>query len=470
MVREVAGALAGVHSLGLYHRRINPDTVIITPTGNVKIVGLMIEAALRPAGSTRRARCRHPRTGRRHRPRPAAVRLPGLPLARRTRRTACRMRRCWAGAGPRRARSGPASRRPWTRSATRSSVTRRGTDCRPSRSAADVVTALTKVLGSADASADLERRLRQPVPLVGGRGEHVDPTIPAARDRGVSPGWTQLHRSPRCSSSPGRPSPRRPVPAATVRPPTETRSVTVDRMARSLRSAPFDPSTSSGPASSGRSGVFGSGHLSAYAPALDRAVADPGRAAGHRRRGLRAGAGPADLHRRPAGQVVGRALGRRYGRRRAAHPARFEIAGAREFDPQGDPPHEENPDQVRLAYDRNPATRWRTVRYRGSPKLGNIKRGCRPGAGPGAAAAGARGRVVAQRIRHRRRVPGAEGRPAQVDKPPMGSDARWRTVAKQSKAGRHRNADSGPAGDHPLCPAVPHLTAEGGEGLPGRYL
>ena len=33
MVREVADALAGVHSLGLYHQRINPDTVIITPTG-----------------------------------------------------------------------------------------------------------------------------------------------------------------------------------------------------------------------------------------------------------------------------------------------------------------------------------------------------------------------------------------------------------------------------------------------------
>ena len=51
VVREVASALAGVHSLGLYHRRINPDTVIITPAGNVKIMGLMIEAALRPAGS-----------------------------------------------------------------------------------------------------------------------------------------------------------------------------------------------------------------------------------------------------------------------------------------------------------------------------------------------------------------------------------------------------------------------------------
>ena len=51
ITREVADALAGVHSLGLYHRRISPETVIITPTGNVKIVGLLIEAALRPIAS-----------------------------------------------------------------------------------------------------------------------------------------------------------------------------------------------------------------------------------------------------------------------------------------------------------------------------------------------------------------------------------------------------------------------------------
>jgi putative peptidoglycan lipid II flippase len=49
VVREVADALSGVHGLGLHHQRINPDTVILTPDGHVKIVGLLIEAALRPA-------------------------------------------------------------------------------------------------------------------------------------------------------------------------------------------------------------------------------------------------------------------------------------------------------------------------------------------------------------------------------------------------------------------------------------
>ena len=52
MVREVADALSGVHGLDLYHRRINPENVIITPLGNVKIVGLLIDAVLRPNRGT----------------------------------------------------------------------------------------------------------------------------------------------------------------------------------------------------------------------------------------------------------------------------------------------------------------------------------------------------------------------------------------------------------------------------------
>ena len=66
MVREVADALSGVHSLGLYHQRINPDTVILTPDGHVKIVGLLIEAGAaaaarhRPGSATTRPTARPP--------------------------------------------------------------------------------------------------------------------------------------------------------------------------------------------------------------------------------------------------------------------------------------------------------------------------------------------------------------------------------------------------------------------------
>ena len=49
VVKELAQALAALHSRGLYHERINPDTVVITAAGNVRIVGLLVEAALDPA-------------------------------------------------------------------------------------------------------------------------------------------------------------------------------------------------------------------------------------------------------------------------------------------------------------------------------------------------------------------------------------------------------------------------------------
>lgn len=45
---EIAAALGPLHHRGLFHLRLNPDSVIITPNGNVKIVGFLIDAALRP--------------------------------------------------------------------------------------------------------------------------------------------------------------------------------------------------------------------------------------------------------------------------------------------------------------------------------------------------------------------------------------------------------------------------------------
>ena len=166
VVREVADALAGVHSLGLHHQRINPENVIITPNGNVKIVGLLIDAALRPAGDRRRARGRHRRAGRRHRPRPAAVRRlvarwPGGPAYSLPDAPRGRPPLDDAAAGPRRRLAGAGQRlRPGPR---RPAAAPGG----PDRHGARRGRALTKVLGPADASGDLERRLRQSVPLVG---------------------------------------------------------------------------------------------------------------------------------------------------------------------------------------------------------------------------------------------------------------------------------------------------------------
>ena len=49
VVREVAAGLVAMHAQGLHHRQLNPDTVVITASGNVKIVGFLVEHALHPA-------------------------------------------------------------------------------------------------------------------------------------------------------------------------------------------------------------------------------------------------------------------------------------------------------------------------------------------------------------------------------------------------------------------------------------
>ena len=47
LLREVAAAMANAHRLGLAHRRLAPDTVVITKSSGVKLIGLGTFAALR---------------------------------------------------------------------------------------------------------------------------------------------------------------------------------------------------------------------------------------------------------------------------------------------------------------------------------------------------------------------------------------------------------------------------------------
>lgn len=113
----------------------------------------------------------------------------------------------------------------------------------------------------------------------------------------------------------------------------------------------------------------------------------------------------------------------------------LEIAGARAFDPQGDPPNDENNDEAKLAVDGDPETRWRTVRYIGNAKLGGLKRGVGLVVDLGKPVEVSQvdlllsGKGTDLEIR----VPKAD--PETVTKPPLKSDNQWRTVAKQAKAG-----------------------------------
>ena len=177
VVREVADALSGVHGLGLHHRRINPENVIITPSGNVKIVGLLIDAVLRPNRSTSV---------------PGADTGELVDVADLGRLLYAALVSRWPG-GP--AYSLPAAprlgRRWMTPRQVRAGVSPAldnvcdqvlGDPPRhhgvPITTAHQLVQALTKVLGTADASADLERRLHQPIPVV----HHGPGRAPAAAD------------------------------------------------------------------------------------------------------------------------------------------------------------------------------------------------------------------------------------------------------------------------------------------------
>jgi putative peptidoglycan lipid II flippase len=409
ITREVADALAGVHSLGLYHRRISPETVIITPTGNVKIVGLLIEAALRPIGSdvvqgantpelvdvTDLGRllyaslvCRWPGG--------PAFGLPNAPS----------MGPRWMT--PRQVRAGVSPALDNVCDQILGDPPRHHAPA--IATAGGIVTALTKVLGSADAAPDLEQRLRQPIPTVTGRSQAADPAATAQPVSSLLDQTTTRQEALRT----------RTVPAASAPPTTQHTRVSAgrppSRAATATRLPRARPSTPP-PATQQRKRrwiglllvlavlLVAAGIISAII--LDRRLSTA-----------------------PETNDQSGSSGRS-----PAQPKKLTIAGARDFDPQGED-KTENSDEVRLAYDGDPATRWRTVQYFGNPKLGNIKRGVglvldlETPQQVHAVHLTLSGNGTAVEFR----VP--ETDPAQTPKPPMSSDKRWRTVAAESKAGQ----------------------------------
>jgi putative peptidoglycan lipid II flippase len=409
IAREVADALAGVQSLGLYHRRISPETVIITPTGNIKIVGLLIETALRPIASdvvpgadtpelidvTDLGRllyaslvCRWPGG--------PAFGLPDAPS----------MGHRWMT--PRQVRAGVSPALDNVCDQILGDPPRHHAPA--ITTAGGIATALTKVLGSADAASDLERRLRQPIPTVTGSSQAADPEATAQPVSSLLDQTTTRQEAIRT----------RTIPAASAPPTTQHTRVSPGR-------------PPSGPATTTR-------------PTRARTTAPPPTTQQRKRRWIglllvlavlliAAGIISAIILDRRLSATPGTNDQSGTSERSPAQPKKLTIARAQDFDPQGED-KTENPNEVRLAYDGDPATRWRTVQYFGNPKLGNIKRGV--------------GLVLdletPQQVRSVHltlsgtgtavefRVPETE--PAQTPQPPMSSDKRWRTVAAESKAGQ----------------------------------
>lgn len=398
VVREVADALSGVHGLGLYHQRINPDTVILTPDGHVKIVGLLIEAALRPAPGNAL-----PRAADLTPEQTDVVDLGRLLYA-------CLVSR-WPGGPAFSLPPGPvAGRHLMSPRQVRAGVSpaldvvcdqilgdpprHRATRL---ASANDVVNALTKVLGSADASADLERRLRQPIPKVTSTPPITIPT-PA---RSVGSGSSPVSRS---ATSPNR-------------------SETEDSVRVTLIRHPTPP-----------------------APPRPRKSDTPGRGQPRRWMALVAAMGllllaigigsAVVMNQRDGTAALPGQQGGDAGKGNTAPTAGpIAIAGARAFDPQGDPPNDENNSQAKLAVDGDPKTRWKTVRYIGDPQLGGLKRGVGliVDLGKPVEVSQVTAQLSGTGTNLDIRVPKSDT--ATVTKPPMKADSQWRTVGKQAKAG-----------------------------------
>ncbi len=411
ITREVADALAGVHSLGLYHRRLSPETVIITPSGNIKIVGLLIEAALRPGADTALPQATSPEQvdvtdlGRLlyaslvcRWPGGPAFGLPNAPM----------VGRRWMS--PRQVRAGVSPALDNVCDQILGDPPRH--HAAPITTAGGIVTALTKVLGSADAAPDLERRLRQPIPSVAGKSEPLD-AAPEATP--VSSLLDQTTARQRAIATRTIPAASAPPTAAQTRLRTGGRPPGPPTATRPAQTRP--PSQPSGTQQRRRwiglllvlaVLLIAAGIISALI--LDRRISSaPEPQSSRDQQSTAAEPSP-------------------------AQPSKLIVANARDFDPQGDD-QTENPDEVKFAYDGDPATRWRTVQYFGNPKLGNLKRGV--------------GLVLdletPQPVRSLHltlsgtgttvqfRVPKSD--PSQTAKPPMSSDKRWRTVAAESKAG-----------------------------------
>ncbi len=437
VVREVADALSGVHALGLFHQRINPDTVIITPSGNVKIVGLQIEQTLRPSSPDVVHGADTPELvdvldlGRllyatlvARWPGGPAFNLPDAPVSGHRWMTPRQVR---AGVSPALDQicdqilgDPPRHRAPRITTAN------------------DVVNALTKVLGPADASADLERRLRQPIPLVSAQPQLVSPLLDQTTEREAYQSTTLMapvDEGTRVDSpqAPVSPPPGSPPPVS--QPP--------------VSQPPVSPARMTG---GGSVTTAWAPRVEAETPTLIRNPPPPLR--------------PPTRPRRPrrwiglllallvltlaAGSVVAAYTMARRGIDLSALDPRtspsgsgstattsqpIPIADVRDFDPQGDD-RTENPDEVSLAADGDPETRWRTVQYRGNPKLGGIKRGVGLVVDLGTAqpvskvivSLSGNGTTVQARV--------PEGDAASVSEPAMASDRRWRTMSEQASVGR----------------------------------
>jgi putative peptidoglycan lipid II flippase len=410
VVREVADALSGAHARGLFHRRLVPDMVIITPAGNVKIVGLLIEAALRPE--------EYPDTD------PGADALEAGDVTDLGRLLyACLVAR-WPGEGvedlpaaPTANGSAAESGHPWLTprqvrhgvSPALDRICDQLLSPVPRQRAPRITTAsalvgeLDRILGTADATGDLERRLRHPQPSTlddpDAAAVYAPPT-PEAEPYAVIERNASIAAGTNTAESVTAPQgPDRPWAEVEEKPPSGPRFwIWALVIVLLLAALVLTVLTAKG--------------IGPAVPLLPNSGNTDNNAA--------------QREPRPSRSPV------------SSKP--LSIVDAHDFDPaQDNPPQggngEENPELVKYAYDGNRSTYWHTLTYYGDPKFGRLKKGVGIVFDLGSAKTVGQVRVQLTGVGTdlQLRVPKPDA--ATVAQADMDSLKGWRTVAQQKGAG-----------------------------------
>lgn len=396
LAREVAEAIAAAHAAGLYHGRLNPESVLVTDAGSVKVIGFVVNAAFEGAAPP------HPAYGALD-PREAdVIDLAGILYAALTGR--------WAGVSPSAVPQAPRDgRRPLRPRQVRAGVPRTldaicervlhkeaAQHTLPIETAHEVAAALSDYVGDPAAAAPVDvpsmydepepvepveepavpdLRL-PPTPADPGPGPVADPEATMAAP---PPIWTEEFTEPEAWEAPA------PPPDQEDGPP---RPLFADHDRRVPPGAPPppppQPPVSPSAATAGPDLPSETGTGSAFWPFDD--PEDTGGFSGREGRSWLQLAGIVALGIAVlVAMFIAFDLGREGDEKPSGTPttapaaptatgSAVRVVSASDFDPEGDPP-EENPDQVALAIDGKPDTSWRSLTYRDDPRLGGLKSG-----------------------------------------------------------------------------------------------
>lgn len=417
IIRELSQALAGVHAQELYHLRINPNSVIVTNSGSVKLIGLLVNAALTAhPGDTLLSGSQREAVDVRDLGRllyaMVVWRWPAEANEQGTKQWGLKIapqdHNGWLT--PRQVKPGISPSIDVICDQILSNVPRHNEA--PINNCTDLVTALDKVLGMVNASADLENRVR-----AFSNRPAASPTNPStgAGVADVNPPVASGLESPMANSADANASSD---PGAVVG---------------------FSAGKNTGATSGSQNNIPGNGAVDATgaSPTAKFGLPIAERVSTNRRWlgiliSLTLAFGLICL-------IIGlvRGAGSKPASQEAANKTYFEISKAYVFDPEKDGGDaQENDGQAANAFDSNPDTVWTTVTYLNNPKMGGLK----PGVGLVFDLGSVKNigsvslNLYEQPTEVSLYIPAGDN--AKADQPPMDTIKSWQQISKLPEAGK----------------------------------